>query len=210
MWGYGDAGGGRRQELRGTEKSAGGHRRRGLRTAGGGTVGAGGALLAAPPSVTVQPHGELPPLPIVLHLDGAALFQEAERRRVRHSRAGPRGCAVWERGAAGYREGTAGGRAGPGRAGPWRRHRELPPARGRRKPAVRHVPAPQPMAALPFCFDTFARLLKGPRHTSRHAGPRRPRVGGAVTDSAGLRWCCPALGASCSHGDVRSGLKAVV
>lgn len=115
MWGYGDAGGGRRQELRGTEKSAGGHRRRGLRTAGGGTVGAGGALLAAPPSVTVQPHGELPPLPIVLHLDGAALFQEAERRRVRHSRAGPRGCAVWERGAAGYREGTAGG-TGPGRA----------------------------------------------------------------------------------------------
>lgn len=82
-------------------------------------MGAGGALLAAPPSVTVQPHGELPPLPIVLHLDGAALFQEAERRRVRHSRAGPRGCAVWERGAAGYREGTAGGRdrAGPGRGG---------------------------------------------------------------------------------------------
>lgn len=149
-------------------------------------MGAGGALLAAPPSVTVQPHGELPPLPIVLHLDGAALFQEAERRRVRHSRAAGL-CRVGARsrrvpGGDGGRD-----RAGPGRAGPWRRHRELPPARGRRKPAVRHVPAPQPMAALPFCFDTFARLLKGPRHTSRHAGPRRPRVGGAVTDSAGLR-----------------------
>lgn len=79
-------------------------------------MGAGGALLAAPPSVTVQPHGELPPLPIVLHLDGAALFQEAERRRVRHSRAAGL-CRVGARsrrvpGGDGGRD-----RAGPGRGG---------------------------------------------------------------------------------------------
>lgn len=78
--------------------------------------GSGGAVLAAPPSVTVQPHGELPPLPIVFHLDGAALLQEAERRRVSHGRAGPRGCAVRECGAAGHREEKAAGGAGPGRA----------------------------------------------------------------------------------------------
>lgn len=103
-----------------------------------GTVGTGGPKEAEPravrsregtgnppppPSLTVQPHGELPPLPIVLHLDGAALFQEAERRRVRHGRAGL-GRAVRRRGApaaAAAATGPApeprGRRGGSGRAG---------------------------------------------------------------------------------------------
>lgn len=62
----------------------------------------------------------------------------------------------------------------------------LPPARGRRKPAVRHVPAPQPMGAPPFCFGTAVRLLKGQRHLPSIPPP--PPTGGDSVGPGAPAW----------------------
>lgn len=107
---------------------------------------------AAPaPSLTVEPHRELPAAAVVLHADGAGGLGRAERGGVGHGRAG---------------------HGAPAPAAP-----QTMLGRDGQEISWESRGAPPPIAARRFCFDTFRAALKGTPPPSAQLRSRLVRLG---------------------------------